>query len=242
MDKHVAHLVLVVLTLLILNACTAARGRLPEPQTLVNRHIEAAYGGKGIDAQESMIMEGQLVIEDYNLKAPITLKLEVPDKRYFSTQLMGSEVIRTCMAGQCWTKELDAPVKQLRGQELAFMRELSDLYRLKHLHRYYQDLETVKISPFNGQSAYELQLTRQNGRHEKWYFSTETGLWIGGVWNLPEALGGTEITQYFDDYTRFDDLRLATQITEVTPNQTSKILIEEVRFEDIPDRDFALEN
>lgn len=226
--------------LLLLTGCAATGGRLPDPETLVQRHIRAAYGEEGIGARRSMVMEGELSIEDYDVTAPITLKLELPDKRYFSTHVMGTDVVRSCMADRCWSKELGAGVKELTGDELAFMKELSDLFRLEHLDRYYRDLETVRITSFDDQPAYEVVLTRQNGQRDHWYFSTDTGLWLGGMWTLPESMGGTQITQYFENYKSFDGLKLATKIVEVTPNQTSRITIDEVKFEDIPDREFAL--
>jgi hypothetical protein len=247
LEKVFHHLIPYLAALLVLSAC-AGVGR-PSPQSLIQRHIEVVYLGKGIGAQPSITLHGRLVIEAQGVDAPLILKAEAPDKRYFKTVLMGKgvmrgckgeAVIRTCKAGHCWTKEVSSPIQPLQGGELDFMAELADFYRLQHLQRYYRHMETAGLTTFNGERAYELRLIRNNGWQDSWYFSRDSGLWLGGTWRLPRDMGGGQITQYFDRYRTFDGIQVATEITDVTPGQTSKIIVETASFEDIPDSVFAL--
>lgn len=240
MEIYIRKLVCLAVVL-ALSACTGVGTNEPAPESLVQRHIEVAYGSKGIDAETSITMEGRLVIESFDVNAPMVMKVEAPAKRYFRTEVMGQEVVRTCKAGRCWTKEVGSPVKELHGAELQFMAEIADFHRLKNLNRYYRHLDTTGVTEFNGEQAYELQLTRNNGLQDTWYFSTESGLWLGGTWRLPRQMGGIQVTQYFEDYQMFNGMQIATEITEVTPEQRSTMIIEEVSFADIPDSVFEID-
>jgi hypothetical protein len=225
-----------------MHGCTSVDNkRLPEPQTLVERHIEAAYGEDGLSGKRAISLGGKLVIESFDVDAPVTMKTEAPDKRLFKTEVMGEEVVRTCKGGECWAREYDAAPEPLRGGALDFMTEVADFNRLENLDRYYRHLETTGIKEFNGQQAYEVTLVRDNGNRDKWYFDKDSGLWLGGTWRLPREMGGIQVTQYFEDYQEFNGNKVATQITEITPGQTSKVIIEDVSYGDIPDREFEIQ-
>lgn len=228
------------LSLLALSACSGIAPQGPSPESLINKHIEAAYNGQGLDARPSINMRGRLLIESHDIDAPLTMQVEAPTKRYFKTEVMGEEVVRSCKAGRCWSKEVSSPMQELHGSQLMFSAEMADFYRLENLKRYYRRLESGGLTSFNDQQAYELQLTRNSGFTDKWYFAKDSGLWLGGTWRLPREMGGIEVTQYFENYQRFGDIQLAAEITEVTPEQTSKVIIEEVSFENIPDSHFEL--
>lgn len=240
MNKPWRHVFLSLAGVLLLNAC-AGLGGLPSSESLVARHLEAVYPSGDLGSRPAISMKGRLLIDEYGVDAPIALKIKAPDKRLFSTQVLGQEVVRSCSGEVCWARELDAPVKRLHGGELAFMQELSDFYRLRELKRYYRSTKTLGPRAFNGVPAYEVQLIRNDGNEDRWYFGQESGLWLGGVWQLPRDMGGTRITQIFDNYRSFDGLYVATQITEVAPSQTSLIVIDEVSFGPIDDKLFKLD-
>ncbi|MEX1033184.1 MAG: hypothetical protein WDZ30_07470 [Cellvibrionaceae bacterium] len=223
---------------LLLSGCSGL-GQLPSPDALIKRHIEGAYGDAGLDAQPAVTMSGRLIMEDYDIDAPVVLKVEAPDKRYFKTTIGGIEIIRSCIGGQCWAKEIDSPMQRVEGAQLIFMAETADFYRLRNLKRYYRGVETLRQTDFDGEKAYELHLIRDNGTRDRWYFSRDTGLWLGGVWTLPRTMGAAQVTQYFRNYQPFGDVRLATEIIEVSPT-ISKVLIDEASFGDIPDSEFKI--
>ncbi|MGQ9425162.1 hypothetical protein ACXYTJ_06540 [Gilvimarinus sp. F26214L] len=224
----------------VLSGCTGVGIGSPSPEEMIQRHIQAAYGDEGLDAQSSITMEGRLVIEEFDVDAPVVMKMEAPDKRSFASDVMGQKVIRSCAEGRCWTRELNAELQSLGGAQLEFMQELSDFKRLENLRRYYRHMEAGGTAEFNGKQANVLRLVRHNGLQDTWYFDRESGLWLGGTWRLPREMGGLQVTQYFEEYKEFDGIRLATEVTEVTPEQTSRVIIEEVSFDDIPDREFYL--
>ncbi|MCW8194081.1 hypothetical protein F6455_04695 [Proteobacteria bacterium 005FR1] len=225
---------------ILLVGCNSVDSRLPEARKLVERHLEAAYGEDGLNDKPAMTYTGRLVIESFDVNAPVVMKTESPDKRLFKTEIMGQEVVRSCVGGQCWVRELDKPLASLRGETLTFMREIADFHRLENLDRYYRHLQTTGLKDFNGEQAYEVTLVRDNGMRDKWYFDKDSGLWLGGVWYLPQEMGGTQVTQYFEEYREFDGTQVATQIIEETSTQTSKVVIDEVKFGDVPDREFAI--
>lgn len=240
MERYLRNWIICGFSLLILSACSGVARQGPSPESLINGHIDAAYSGEGLDARPSLNMRGRLLIESHDIDSPLIMKVEAPSKRYFKTQVMGEDVIRSCTDGRCWSKEVTSPMQELHGSQLDFSAELADFYRLENVKRYYRRLESGGLTTFNGRQAYELQLTRNSGFTDKWYFSKDSGLWLGGTWRLPREMGGTEVTQYFESYQRFGDIQVATQISEITPEQTSKVIIEEVSFEDIPDSHFEV--
>lgn len=240
MNKSWCHLVLSLTSLVLLSACAGVGGGLPTAESLVARHLEAVYPQGDLGSRPAISMKGRLLIEDYGVDAPITLKIKAPDKRLFSARVLGQEVVRSCSGGECWAQELESPVARLTGGELAFMQELSDFYRLRELKRYYRSINTVGVREFNAVPAYEVQLIRNNGSEDRWYFAQDSGLWLGGAWQLPRDMGGARVTQIFDNYRSFDGLYVATQITELAPGQKSLIVIDEVNFTPIADELFKV--
>lgn len=238
MDQPWRQICLSLLSLIVLTACAGLGGGLPSSELLLTRHLEAVFPAGDIAARPFISMSGRLLIEDFGVDAPISLKMKAPDKRLFSATVWGQEVLRGCSGGECWAQELNQPIKRLQGGELALMQELADSYRLQRLQRYYRSIKTTGSQQFNGVPAYEVQLVRNNGSKDRWYFAQESGLWLGGVWQLPRDMGGAQITQIFDGYRKVDGFYVATRITEIAPNQTSFIVIDEINFAPIPDELF----
>lgn len=233
---------LVCALLVVLNGCSSVDSGLPGAQDLVERHIQAAYGENGVAEKPSVSYTGRLVIESFDVDAPVVMKTEQPDKRLFKTEIMGQDVVRSCVGGQCWVREFNEGLEPLGGETLDFMREIADFHRLENLDRYYRHMQTTGMREFNGEQAYEVTLVRDNGNRDKWYFDKDSGLWLGGTWQLPRGMGGLQVTQYFGEYREIDGTQVPTEITEVTPSQTSKIIIEDVSFDDIPDQEFVITN
>jgi hypothetical protein len=129
-------------------------------------------------------------------------------------------------------------VQTLSGERLEFQLQQADYYQLTHMADFYQSLEIVPAEGAESANVH-VRATRENGNVDHYHFSKESGMLVSTVIVSPTGQGTMEITTNSSNFKDFDGIKLATEIEQITPVVTVKIVIEDVSFADLSASDFT---
>jgi hypothetical protein len=231
-------LVCFALTIMIIQGCSSMGSKPMTAQGLFDRHMEAAYGSKGPSAFPSVTTSGKLFIDSFGLEAAVKARQMAPDSSSTLASVMGMEIHSGCHAGECWEQQPGAGGSKLSGDRLAFQLQQADLSQYSHMDRYYSTLEIVPAAEGVESDTIEVRATRENGSSDSFFFARDTGLIQKTVLDAYPAQGKMKVTPNSQKYADFNGLTLATEIEQVTPMATIRIVIEDVTFDALSADDF----
>ena len=206
-------------------------------QGLFDRHVEASYGPDGLEGTQSTEFKGNLVIAQFGLRAPVTLRAMAPNHSSMKTQVMGTNVGNGCSGDTCWDQQPGQGVQNLSGDRLEFSLQQSDYYLLTRIGNYYDTLVMDPVS--EGATTRSVTATRANGDVDSFVFDIETGLLASTTMQTPTPQGKFSITMNYKNYQTFDGIQVATEVEQITPVATIGIEVNEVAVNTLADDDFA---
>lgn len=234
--KRPLNIITLVFASIALAACTAVDDKPLTAQDLFDRHLEQAFGPEGLNEHDSIMVTGSVVIEDFGVKAPVTIKLMAPDSRMVVVEVMGMTGSEGCHNGQCWSQPPGQGAKSLSGEALAFQLQFADFYQYQHLDQYYTATEVLPESA--GDDTLGVRLTKESGDEDYYYFSRETGLLVASTIQAHTPMGKIPAEATYSEYRDFSGVKMPAITKEVTPLGTSKIFVEEAVFGTLTDADF----
>lgn len=228
------YIVLAAATICI-SSSHAEDSALPSADKLFSTYASKVY--KGVDLNNfSLSQKGKVIIEQFGIEGPIEIKYKGPDKYSIYIDIFGTEIIRGCNAGQCWAQEFGGDMKLLQGDQLQRRLEGGDFGRFAHMNRYYNSLETVELTTLNEQAAYKIKGVRKTGQTVFFFFSKDTGNFIGDT-EVEED--GSEYFTYMSNFNIIDKALLASDYFEGGGQQESLTVFTNFSFADIPDSAFV---
>lgn len=205
-------------------------------QGLFDRHVEASFGADGLANVQSTETKGAMVIAQFGLRAPVTLRAMAPDSSSLKAEIMGTQIGNGCSGGACWDQQPGQGVTNLSGERLDFALQQADYYQLTRMADYY---ETLVMDPVEeGATTRSVTATRANGDVDTYEFDIESGFLVSNTVQTPTPQGTFAITANYANYQEFDGYQFATEVEQITPVATIKIEVEEVIINSLSADDF----
>jgi hypothetical protein len=208
-------------------------------QAIVARHRNATYGEAKTRKHSATTSKGILSIEQFGIDAPLVIYAAAPNSSSTRIEVMGMTLNNGCHKDVCWAQQPGAGTTVLSGAAAEFQAQQADYNQFDNWHRYYASLEIV---PNADSPNHKIKAVRKNGDTDLYEFSKETGLIVSAVLQAETPQGKTEVGMQFKNYKNFDGEMIATEINQVTPQATIKIVLNEVSFAPIAEDMFAKPN
>lgn len=208
-------------------------------QSIVARHRNAVYGEAKTRKHSTTTSKGVLSIEQFGIDAPLMIYAAAPNSSSTTIEVMGMTLNNGCHKGVCWAQQPGAGTTVLSGEAAAFQAQQSDFNQFDNFDRYYTSLEIV---PSANSQNHKVKAVKKNGEADLYEFSKETGLMVAAVLQAETPQGKMEVETQFKNYKNFDGELMPTEINQVTPQASVKIVITEVSFAPIPEEKFAKPN
>ena len=236
--KRVSLLIGIVF-LAMLTGCAGTGSKPLTAEGLFERHVEVAYGKKGIDAYPSITQHGTLFIDDFGIEAPIVTKSMAPNFTLFETDVMGMHMSNGCNAKLCWGQQPGQSPTDLEGDMLELTRIQSDRHAYEHIGQYYKSLEIIPGENADESAEYTVKATSKSGREDMYYFSKETGLLAGTTITVESPMG--KMTQYttLKDYKDVGGVLMPMTLQQNSDMANVRIAIEGTSFEPLSESDFV---
>lgn len=231
---------ILLMLVLVLQSCTTGAGnRALTAEDLFVRHMEQSLGSKHSAWPTSITMRGKLIIQDFGLEAPITIRQKAPDGYLFSADLMGTKIGNACYQGSCWAREFGQSAQPLSGEYLTFQLQMADFNQFLHVQKYYAQLELFE--PEDGaDTLYAVKARRANGSEDIYYFSKETGLMQGSNINAVTAQGIVQANTTNENFKQYGKIKVPSVMTQSSAQANVRIEIESVDTDPIDDAVFAM--
>jgi hypothetical protein len=205
--------------------------RLPTVDQLLDKYVRALGGEAKIQAISTILFKGTLELPAISLTGSAESYVKAPNKFAFMIDF-GGLVIRQGYDGvRGWSQDPQTGLHDLAQLELAqISRGAETCFWAVKLREIYRNLSVAGTDKVGDRNAFVVAATRPEGRFEKLYFDSETGLLIRSDLEVDTPQGRTPVQVYMEDYRDIDGVKVAFTRREVNPLIGFTFRASEVRF------------
>jgi len=208
---------------LALFAGASARAQTPAPTAdqIIDKYVEAIGGRAAFDQLTSRVLIGSFENEKRRLTVPLEIDEKPPNRR---VEILGFGEASNGFNGEVgWSlNTTQNGLRELSGPGLARIKRESEFNREIKLKDQYSRLSLAGSARVAGREAYVIEAVPVEGRGEKLYFDTQSGLLVrrdvqGQITPDGQSLVSVAIEIYFEDYRTVGGVKLPFTIRRKLP-------------------------
>ena len=204
----------------------------PTAEQVLTKYTEALGGLAAIDKMKSRTMKGSWLMLNGT-----TLGYEVyqvaPDRIYTVLNTPKQGVIESGYNGKVgWQKSQAHGVRELEGTELFYLRRYPDLLKDLKLQGQFTRIGFGGKDKINGKDVYVLRGLGIDGKGERLFFDTQTGLLVRRITTTPTVVGLIPEQVDYEDYRDVDGVKLpfTIRITSIDSFYSSTRMFTEIKL------------
>jgi hypothetical protein len=196
----------------------AARGATPTVDQIIDRYVEAIGGEAAVRRITSRSMKGTYDMPSQNLIAPFEILMKAPNKMLMLINIPNAGLVSRGFDGTTgWAEDPQNGLRDLRGAELAQTKLSSDIHYDIKLKELYPRMTLKGKEVVNDREAYVIEAVPAEGRPEKLYFDTQSGLLVRKDAIIDGPQGEYPSTTYMQDYRAVDGVKVPFSLQQKTP-------------------------
>lgn len=211
---------------------------LPEADDLFAKHVAASYGAGGLRQHQSIEIEAEILMQQYNIAADMTVKHKAPGFRAVTGTVFGEKQRSGCTLSSCWEESAEG-FEVIQGNELQRWLEQADYYRWENIADYTKAIETVEQTKWQDKDVYKVRVLDSFDQENYYYFSQDTGLMLASEQMVADLGGFQARTESYQDYKQYGPFLLPAKTVLEQPTLTRVTTLKSVSFDAIPDADFS---
>jgi hypothetical protein len=221
---------------------TKASQELPKAEALFDKYVDAVGGREAFSKVKSVTAKGTLSIPQAGIEGDLEMS-QADGKMLMVMEMAGVGKQTVGFDGEvAWQdSDLQGP-KLMEGSMLEDIKFQAKIDGFQNAAEYFDSLETVKESKFEGQAVYEVVAKKKDMPDRTIYFSKETGLIVGGQGESESEFGTMNMVTVTSDYKKVGDIMMSHGAEQRMPNGISiKIKMTEIKLNaEMPADKFAL--
>lgn len=189
--------------------------KLPAATDVLRKFVESTGGEQKYREIKSVKMTGTMNVPDQGLSGTIAIQMVVPDKQFVKVEIpdVFSET-KGCDGTTAWSSNTMMGPRVLDGKEKDDLLAESNFEKIYAPEKFYKEMEVVAIKDVDGESCYELKLTKKNGLVEKQCFSVKTGLHVGTESTVVTQMGDLDVEVSIGDYKEVGGIKFPHKIEQ----------------------------
>ncbi|HEV2915440.1 MAG TPA: c-type cytochrome [Pyrinomonadaceae bacterium] len=181
--------------------------KLPAAHEILNKYTEAVGGRAVVAKSQTRVFKG--TVEQSQGRQPgIEVTLKEPNKYLAVLTTKQQGIIYQGFDGKTGWIKTDQTRREMDAAELAQLERAAALYQVIKVKEPYAGLAVTGKEKVNEREAYVLERKSADGRTEKFYFDTETGLLLRRLVLTDTVLFPIPEQTDFEDYREVDGLKL----------------------------------
>jgi hypothetical protein len=188
-------------------ATAVAKETPPTADQVLAKYAEALGGSAAIDKLKTRSMKGTWLTSD-----GITLGYEVyqtaPDKLFTILNTPKQGVFERGFNGQTGWEKSSRGIRDLEGNQLYYFKRYPDLFKDIKLQGQFTRISYGGKEKIDGKDVYVLRGIGVDGKGERLYFDTQTGLLVRRITSTPTIVGLIPEQVDYEDYRDVDGLKL----------------------------------
>lgn len=191
---------------------------LPTLDQILDKFVESTGGKAAIEKITSRQVKGTFDIPSMGSSGTLEIYAKAPDKSYTVIDVPGFGTIQQGYDGTvAWEDNPMTGLRDLTGIELAARKRDVDFYRELHLKQMYPQMVVKGKEKVGEREAYVIEATPAEGKPEKMFFDTETGLLLRFDAERESPQGAAMIETYLEDYRDVDGVKTPFTMRQVNP-------------------------
>jgi len=208
---------------------------------VIDKYIEALGGEDKLKAVEDMMMKMTTTVQGANLV--IERKQKEPGKMAMVVSMNGNVMNETRFDGEKGFVSQMGQKKKIEGEQTEGLKEQAVLFPELNYESKGYELELKGVEAVNGEDAYKLIVTDENGDKTTEFYSVDTGLKLKEVSKQEGPQGEKTVTNEYSDYREVNGVMIPHETKTVGAMPMPMTMkVEEVKInEGIPDDAFKVE-
>ena len=214
---------------------------LPSTEEVLEKYVRALGGRAAYQKLTSRVATGEWENATRGTRVRIEIYAKAPDKRVEILDAPENRGLtgRGYDGATGWSMNLtETGLRRLEGPELSAMRRNSGFYREISLELVYKRLTVVAKERIEGHEVFVIEAAFDDGRPEKLFFDSETGL----LSRRDVFYGTTLVSHYYEDYREVDGIKLPFTVRSEGPVRVITRLSETRHNVQIDDSKFKIPN
>lgn len=203
----------------------------PSSKEVIDRHLKEIGGVEKLNSVTSIVATGAVSIPQAGINGKVELYQAVKgktNKAAMTVDLPGVGKQSSGMDGDLvWEKSEITGPELLTGDRAAQAKLQMTMMPLMHYSDFFDSIEISGTEEFNGQPCYVLKASKGKAKPVITYFSTKTGLEVGGRMHAATPVGEIELVTTIGDYKDVEGVKIPHLVTIKLPNG----MTQEIKFD-----------
>ena len=203
---------------------------MPSVDQILDKYVQALGGKAAIEKVTSNVIKGTFDLPAMGMSGPLEIYAKAPNKNATIINLAGFGVVQFGFNGTIgWSQDPQSGLREMTGTELADTKRDSDFYRDIKLKQLFPKMTLTGKDKVGDRDVYVIEATPADGKPEKMYFDTQTGLLLRLDNDRESPQGAAHVETYFEDYKETGGVKTPFTIRIVRPDISFTIKTAEVK-------------
>jgi hypothetical protein len=223
-------------------SAASAQQDLPQAASLIEKYVAAIGGKEALSSVKSLTVSGSMAIAQAGINGDLEM-VQSDGKMLMTINLPGIGQQTIGFNGEVAWQDAELTGPQLiEGGMLEDLKFQAKIDGYSDAAKYFDSLETVKETEFEGETAYEVVAKKKGTSDKTLFFSKKSGLIIGSSGEQQSDFGTMNITTVISDYKKVGNIMMSHRATQKLPNGMAvEMSMNEIKVnEPIPAEKFAL--
>ncbi len=203
---------------------------LPSVDQILDKNIEATGGKAALEKITTRQFSGAFEIPAMGASGTLKGFAKTPNMTLVIIDVPNYGVIQQGFDGTlAWAQDPTAGMREISGGELVATKRDSDFHMSLHMKELFTKLTVKSKEKVGDKEAFMVEATPGEGKGEKFYFDTKTGLLIRHDAERESPQGTAMVEIYFEDYRETDGVKEPFTMRRVMPAFAMTIKMDEVK-------------
>lgn len=203
---------------------------MPSVDQILDKYVQALGGKAAIEKLTSTVITGTFDLPAMGMSGPLEVYAKAPNKNATIINLAGFGVVQFGFNGTIgWSKDPQSGLREMTGAELADAKRDSEFYRDIKLKQLFPKMTLTGKEKVGEREVYVIEATPADGKPEKMYFDTQTGLLLRLDNDRESPQGSAHVETYFEDYKETGGVKTPFTIKIVRPDLSFTLKTTEVK-------------
>jgi hypothetical protein len=182
---------------------------MPTVDEILDKYVKAVGGKEAIEKVTSRVEKGTFELPSFGASGIVETYAKAPNKTALVIEIGGFGKVENVFDGtKGWSSDPQSGLRELSGTELAMTKRDADLHRSLKLKSQYTKMEVTGKMKVGDSEAYVITATPAEGKPEKLYFDTSSGLLTRMDVEAETPQGAMAFQIYLQDYKPVDGVKV----------------------------------
>jgi len=182
---------------------------MPTADEILDKYVKAVGGKEAIEKVTSRVEKGTFELPSLGAGGTVEAYAKAPNKTAMVIEITGFGKVEDVFDGtKGWSSDPQGGLREKSGTELAMSKRDADIHRSLNLKSQYTKMEVTGKEKVGNSEAYVITATPAEGKPEKLYFDTSSGLLTRMDVEAETPQGAMAFQVYLEDYKPVDSVKV----------------------------------